>query len=45
MLSHQVLTLPAGRWLRRRTDPALFHIAVLVAPAASGVDLLHRALG
>ncbi|HVC53362.1 MAG TPA: hypothetical protein VND87_15190 [Stellaceae bacterium] len=36
--------MPAGRWLRRRTDPALFRFGVLIVLAAGGIDLLHRAL-
>jgi uncharacterized membrane protein YfcA len=36
--------MPAGRWLRRRTKPQWFRIAVLVVLAAGGLDMLRRAL-
>jgi uncharacterized protein len=36
--------MPFGRWLRRRTRPAWFRIAVLVVLAAGGLDMLRRAL-
>ena len=36
--------MPLGRWLRRRTKPQWFRIAVLVVLAAGGLDMLRRAL-
>ena len=36
--------MPLGRWLRRRTKPQWFRIAVLVVLALGGVDMLRRAL-
>ena len=36
--------MPLGRWLRRRTKPQWFRVAVLVVLAAGGVDMLRRAL-
>jgi uncharacterized membrane protein YfcA len=36
--------MPLGRWLRRRTRPQWFRIAVLVVLAAGGMDMLRRAL-
>jgi len=36
--------MPAGRWLRRRIDSALFRFGVLIVLAAGGIDLLHHAL-
>jgi uncharacterized membrane protein YfcA len=36
--------MPLGRWLRRRTQPEWFRIAVLVVLALGGVDMLRRAL-
>lgn len=36
--------MPFGRWLRRRTKPQWFRVAVLVVLAAGGVDMLRRAL-
>lgn len=38
------LGMPIGRWLRRRTRPALFRALVLVVLAAGGIDLLRKAL-
>jgi uncharacterized protein len=38
------LGMPLGRWLRRRTKPAWFRIAVLLVLAAGGLDMLRRAL-
>lgn len=35
--------MPLGRWLRRRTKPEWFRIAVLVVLALGGVDMLRRA--
>ena len=37
------LGMPLGRWLRRRTSPTRFRLAVLAILAAGGLDLLHRA--
>lgn len=39
-----VLGMPVGRWLRGRIRPAVFRYAVLLVLAASGVDLMRRAL-
>jgi len=36
--------MPFGRWLRRRTHPRWFRIAVLVVLALGGLDMLRRAL-
>lgn len=36
--------MPLGRWLRRRTKPQWFRIAVLVVLAAGGLDMLRRAV-
>jgi len=36
--------MPIGRWLRRRIPPGVFRALVLIVLAASGIDLLHRAL-
>ena len=36
--------MPLGRWLRRRTQPNWFRIAVLVILALGGLDMLRRAL-
>jgi uncharacterized protein len=36
--------MPFGRWLRRRTKPAWFRIAVLVVLTLGGLDMLRRAL-
>jgi uncharacterized protein len=36
--------MPLGRWLRRRTKPQWFRIAVLVVLAFGGLDMLRRAL-
>jgi uncharacterized protein len=36
--------MPAGRWLRRRTKPQWFRIAVLIVLALGGLDMLRRAL-
>jgi uncharacterized membrane protein YfcA len=36
--------MPLGRWLRRRTKPQWFRIAVLIVLAAGGLDMLRRAL-
>jgi uncharacterized protein len=36
------LGMPAGRWLRRRTNPAVFRAGVLVLLALGGLDLLRR---
>jgi uncharacterized protein len=35
--------MPLGRWLRRRTKPEWFRIAVLVVLALGGLDMLRRA--
>jgi uncharacterized membrane protein YfcA len=35
--------MPIGRWLRRRTKPQWFRVAVLVVLALGGVDMLRRA--
>jgi hypothetical protein len=35
--------MPLGRWLRRRTKPHWFRIAVLIVLAAGGIDQLRRA--
>ena len=35
--------MPLGRWLRRRTKPEWFRIAVLVVLALGGIDMLRRA--
>src|ERR1700722_6986149 len=35
--------MPLGRWLRRRSKPQWFRIAVLVVLAAGGLDMLRRA--
>lgn len=37
------LGMPLGRWLRRRINPEMFRLAVLLILAASGLDLLRRA--
>jgi uncharacterized membrane protein YfcA len=37
------LGMPLGRWLRRRTRPALFRAAVLLVLAYGGLDMLRRA--
>jgi uncharacterized protein len=36
--------MPLGRWLRRRTKPQWFRIAVLVVLALGGLDMLRRGL-
>jgi uncharacterized protein len=36
--------MPLGRWLRRRTKPRWFRIAVLLVLATGGLDMLRRAL-
>jgi len=36
--------MPLGRWLRRRTKPNWFRIAVLVVLALGGLDMLRRGL-
>jgi uncharacterized protein len=36
--------MPLGRWLRRRTKPQWFRIAVLIVLALGGLDMLRRAL-
>jgi uncharacterized protein len=36
--------MPLGRWLRRRTKPQWFRVAVLVVLALGGIDMLRRAL-
>jgi uncharacterized protein len=36
--------MPLGRWLRRRIKPEVFRILVLGVLAASGLDMLRRAL-
>jgi uncharacterized membrane protein YfcA len=36
--------MPLGRWLRRRTQPRWFRLAVLVILALGGIDMLHRAI-
>jgi uncharacterized membrane protein YfcA len=36
--------MPLGRWLRRRTKPQWFRIAVLIVLAAGGLDMLRRGL-
>jgi uncharacterized membrane protein YfcA len=36
--------MPLGRWLRRRTKPHWFRIAVLIVLSAGGLDMLRRAL-
>jgi uncharacterized protein len=36
--------MPLGRWLRRRTKPEWFRIAVLTVLALGGLDMLRRAL-
>lgn len=36
--------MPLGRWLRRRTKPQWFRIAVLLVLATGGLDMLRRAL-
>jgi uncharacterized protein len=36
--------MPIGRWLRHRTRPEWFRIAVLVVLALGGIDMLRRAL-
>jgi uncharacterized protein len=36
--------MPLGRWLRRRTRPQWFRIAVLAVLALGGLDMLRRAL-
>jgi uncharacterized protein len=38
------LGMPLGRWLRGRIKPHLFRILVLVVLAASGADMLRKAL-
>jgi hypothetical protein len=38
------LGMPLGRWLRRRINPEMFRLSVLAILAASGLDLLRRAL-
>jgi len=38
------LGMPLGRWLRNRIKPSWFRILVLVVLAASGLDMLRRAL-
>ncbi len=38
------LGMPVGRWLRNRIKPNWFRIMVLVVLAASGLDMLRRAL-
>jgi hypothetical protein len=38
------LGMPLGRWLRSRISPNLFRILVLVVLAASGIDMLRKAL-
>ncbi len=38
------LGLPLGRWLRRRTNPAIFRLCVLAVLAAVGFDLVLRAI-
>jgi uncharacterized protein len=35
--------MPIGRWLRRRTKPEWFRVAVLVVLALGGIDMLRRA--
>jgi uncharacterized membrane protein YfcA len=35
--------MPLGRWLRRRTKPQWFRMAVLIVLALGGLDMLHRA--
>lgn len=39
------LGMPLGRWLRHRIPAAVFRALVLAVLAASGIDLLRRALG
>jgi len=36
--------MPLGRWLRRRTKPQWFRVAVLVVLALGGLDMLRRGL-
>lgn len=36
--------MPLGRWLRARISPNLFRVLVLVVLAASGIDMLRKAL-
>ena len=36
--------MPLGRWLRRRIKPEVFRLLVLLVLAASGLDMLKRAL-
>jgi uncharacterized membrane protein YfcA len=38
------LGMPLGRWLRGRIKPNLFRLLVLVVLAASGLDMLRKAL-
>jgi uncharacterized protein len=38
------LGMPLGRWLRGRISPEVFRILVLVVLAASGLDMLRKAL-
>jgi uncharacterized membrane protein YfcA len=38
------LGMPLGRWLRNRIKPNWFRLLVLVVLAASGLDMLRRAL-
>jgi uncharacterized membrane protein YfcA len=38
------LGMPIGRWLRGRIPPNVFRVLVLVVLAASGVDMLRKAL-
>jgi uncharacterized protein len=38
------LGMPVGRWLRYRIKPSVFRVLVLVVLAASGADMLRKAL-